>query len=107
MYDIISQAFVTLFLTAYSILLIALGWWALRARLGPAVKNGIALVLTWAIATFHFPLWRSKRKSLGSAWDSRDGVNAPSSGYRLPLERSSLAACPEGNEQRKTLKEVA
>lgn len=94
MYNIISQAFVILFLTAYSVLLIGLGWWALRARLGPPVKNGVALGLTWAIATFHFPVWRSKRESLGSVWDSRDGVNAPSSGHWIPLERSSLAAFP-------------
>ncbi len=107
MYHTISQAFVILFLTAYSVLLIALGWWALRARLGPPVKNGIALVLTWAIATFHFPLWRIETRK------SRISVGQQGRRQRTllralaPTRAQFPGRLSERNVQRKTLKEVA
>jgi hypothetical protein len=49
MSDIVSQMFIAFFLIAYSALFIALVGGALSARLGPAVKNGMALALVRAI----------------------------------------------------------
>ena len=39
MYDIISQAFLALFVIAYLALLAALAWWALGGQLGAALKS--------------------------------------------------------------------
>lgn len=60
MYDIVSQVFIECFLIAYSVFLITLAWWALSARLKPAVKNGDAS--------------RSNEVSFGSGRSRRDSV---------------------------------
>jgi hypothetical protein len=48
MYDSISQLFITCFSFAYAVVLAALIWSGLRARLRPAIKKGFALASIWA-----------------------------------------------------------
>ncbi len=88
MRDIVPEIFISFFLVGYSVLLVVLGWWALRARLVPAVMKGIGLAQTRAMATFHFLGWHPKRESLGLGQSRKDGVNERSSRYSLPRRHS-------------------
>lgn len=72
--------------------LVALGWWALRARSVPAVMKGIGLVQTRAMATFHFLVWHLKGESLGSGRSRKEGVNERSFRYSLPRGHSWAGA---------------
>ncbi len=108
MRDIVPEIFISFLLVGYSVLLVALGWWALRDRLGAVVKNGIGLVLTRATATFHFLVWRLKRESLGSGAEQEGQHQRTLPTVLTPVRGQLLVRpLPEQNVQRKTLKEVA
>jgi hypothetical protein len=67
MYDIASRLFLSLFLVGYSVFLIALAWWALSARLGPAAKSRVASALVHVLKGFHHEVWPLKRDGLKSS----------------------------------------
>ncbi len=80
MYDIVSRVFVSFFLIAYSVLLIALAAWALSARPNPAVKDGIGSALVRVVKGFHFRVRQLKGEGLKLRESTRSSFSAPSSG---------------------------